>query len=194
MIRTMRIPKTCGNKSVLGYIHSKHFSFSQFNKKGTLCHFVKCVTPALKKNPQREEITVKQAFKNHWANIQLLKWMRCYILTATIIHRSLIQCLNVKCSVVMEVFSDSGVKNKHLVTLSTTRMWELTAQTGEVKPSTAACIPSETKGMMFSPRRVSRYRALRMFRAWTCSTITHTQGISSLYFCNNTIQWWTKTL
>lgn len=41
----------------------------------------------------------------------------------------------------------------------------LTAQTGEVKPRTAACIPSETKGMMFSPRRVSLYRALRMLRA-----------------------------
>lgn len=46
---------------------------------------------------------------------------------------------------------------------------ELTAQTGEVKPSTAACIPSETKGTMFSPRRVSLYRALRMLSAWTCS-------------------------
>lgn len=45
---------------------------------------------------------------------------------------------------------------------------KLTAQTGEVKPSTAACMPSETKGMTFSPRRVSRYRALRMFRACTC--------------------------
>lgn len=45
--------------------------------------------------------------------------------------------------------------------------WTLTAQTGEVKPSTAACIPSETKGTMFSPRRVSLYSALRMFRAWT---------------------------
>lgn len=45
---------------------------------------------------------------------------------------------------------------------------ELTAQTAEVNPSTAACIPSETKGMMFSPRRVSLKRALRMLRAWTC--------------------------
>lgn len=48
------------------------------------------------------------------------------------------------------------------------RKFTLTAQTGEVNPSTAACIPSETKGIMFSPRRVSLYRALRMFRACTC--------------------------
>lgn len=47
------------------------------------------------------------------------------------------------------------------------KTWRLTAQTGEVKPSTAACTPSDTKGMMFSPKRVSLYRALRMFRAWT---------------------------
>lgn len=48
---------------------------------------------------------------------------------------------------------------------------QLTAQTGEVKPRIAACIPSATKGVMFSPRRVSLYRALRMFRAWTCCVV-----------------------
>lgn len=50
----------------------------------------------------------------------------------------------------------------------------LTAHTGEVKPRIAACMPSATNGTMFSPRRVSRNRALRMFRAWTCMrTQTH---------------------
>lgn len=44
---------------------------------------------------------------------------------------------------------------------------QLTAQLGEVKPSTAACRPSATKGTMFSPKRVSRYRALKIFKAWT---------------------------
>lgn len=72
------------------------------------------------------------------------------------------------------VFTDSRGKNKHGVVLNKARMSGLTAQTGEVKPSTAACIPSETKGMMFSPSLVSLYRALRMFRAWTCRTVTHT--------------------
>ena len=43
----------------------------------------------------------------------------------------------------------------------------LTAHMGEVKPSTAACRPSATNGTMFSPKRVSRYRALKMFRACT---------------------------
>lgn len=33
---------------------------------------------------------------------------------------------------------------------------KLTAQTGEVKPRTAAFKPSATKGTMFSPKRVSR--------------------------------------
>lgn len=79
-------------------------------------------------------------------------------------------------SVGVDVFSQIAEwKNKHHVMVNKARMSGLTAQTGEVKPSTAACIPSETKGMMFSPSRVSLYRALRMFRAWTCSTVTHTR-------------------
>lgn len=55
--------------------------------------------------------------------------------------------------------------------------WVLTAQTGEVKPSTAACRPSAMNGMMFSPRRVSLYRALRMLSAWTWWHTTHTYNL-----------------
>lgn len=68
------------------------------------------------------------------------------------------------------------------------RLGKLTAQTGEVKPSTAACRPSAMNGMMFSPRRVSLYRALRMLSAWTwwhTRQHTRTQAIemSKVKYC-----------
>lgn len=41
----------------------------------------------------------------------------------------------------------------------------LTAQTGDVKPRIAALAPSATYGIIFSPRRVSLNKALRIFKA-----------------------------